>query len=132
MTDRPQKLPQFAQIKVFQTATNPKTGETRSGYNVSEIPDSLIQYGFNMFKGAARGYLNGILQVLCNSSSYLLERCNRPEQYTNATKPNPTDVAKGFGPGSMIYITDIDGVGQSGIAFSDGTNWRKVKDNSIV
>lgn len=130
MTDRPQKLPQFAQTKVFQTATNPKTGETRSGYNVSEIPNSLIQYGFDMFKGAARGYLNGILQALCNSSSYLLERCNRPEQYTNATKPSPTDIIKGFGPGSMIYISDIDTGGC--IAFSDGTNWRKVKDNSIV
>ena len=132
MTDRPEPLVEFATIIEKQTRTNPKTGETWTGDNVSKIDDRMTQYGFDMFEGVGRGYINYMFRELSFWGRYLAERCNRPEQYTNATKPNPTDVVKGFGPGSMIYISDIDGVGQPGIAFSDGTNWRKVKDNSIV
>ena len=136
MTDRPTNSLVWAQIKIFQTKEI-TPGVPVSGYNRKSLqedpnlPNNIV-YGFDIDEGVERGDINELFYQLTTARNYLLERCNRPEQYTKATKPTATNIIKGFGPGSMIYISDIDGVGQSGIAFSDGTNWRKVKDNSIV
>ena len=134
MTDRPTNSLVWAQIKLFQTKeTSP--GVSVSGYNRKflqedpSLPNNIV-YGFDIDEGVERGDLNELFYQLTTARNYLLERCNRPEQYTNATKPSPTDIIKGFGPGSMIYISDIDTGGC--VVFSDGTNWRKIKDNSIV
>ena len=134
MTDRPTNLLIWAPIKVLQSKEI-SDGDILSGYNRIDLeidpnlPNNIV-YGFDIDDGVERGYVNQLFYELTTVGSYLLERCNRPEQYTNATKPSATNIAKGFGVGSMIYISDVDTGGC--IAFSDGNNWRKVKDNSIV
>lgn len=48
------------------------------------------------------------------------------ESYTVATAPS----ASGHGAGRLIYVSDE--TGGAVIAFSDGTNWRRVTDRAIV
>lgn len=49
----------------------------------------------------------------------------KPESYTVATLPSASTYA-----GSMIYVSDE--TGGATVAFSDGTNWRRVQDRNIV
>jgi hypothetical protein len=49
----------------------------------------------------------------------------KPESYTVATLPSVSTYA-----GSMIYVSNE--TGGATIAFSDGTNWRRVQDRNIV
>lgn len=44
--------------------------------------------------------------------------------YTVATVPSATE------PGRMIYVSDE--TGGAVVAFSDGTNWRRVTDRAVV
>jgi hypothetical protein len=134
MTDRPTNLLIWAQIKQFQTKEI-SSGVFVSGYNKKNLqtdpnlPNNVV-YGFDIDEGVERGDLNELFYQITTARNYLVERCNRPEQYTNSTKPTPNDIARGFGPGSMIYISNVDTGGC--VVFSDGSNWRKIKDNSIV
>jgi len=49
----------------------------------------------------------------------------KPESYTVATLPSAVTYA-----GSMIYVSNE--TGGATVAFSDGTNWRRVQDRNIV
>ena len=46
------------------------------------------------------------------------------DSFTVATVPSATQ------PGQMIYVTDE--TGGSTIAFSDGSNWRRIQDRAII
>lgn len=126
MTNRPTEYPDWALIKEKRTAIDPETGKTAEGWSRSEIPIKQKDYGFDPLEGVERANLNQILYVNGQFVRYLDERCNKPEIYTNMVKPT----ASSRGAGSIIYISDID-VGGC-IVFSDGNNWRKIKDNNIV
>ena len=50
----------------------------------------------------------------------------RVGQYAKASLP----AAASVGPGTVAYVTDASGGAQ--LAFSDGTDWRKVSDRAVV
>lgn len=52
----------------------------------------------------------------------------RGESFTVATLP-PADADR-YGEGTMIYVSDETGGGV--MAFSDGTDWRRVTDRAVV
>lgn len=134
MTDRPTNLIIWAQIKQYQTKEI-SPGVFISSNNRNDLktdPESINNtvYGFDIGEGVARGDLNELFYQTTVATNYLVERCNRPEQYTSSTKPSPSDASRGFGPGSIIYVSDVDSGGC--LVFSDGASWRKIKDNNIV
>ncbi len=125
MVNRPDKIPYLAKIQEFETGIDPVTGKEAQGWNRPDsIPELFTDKGIPINKGLARGDYNYLQFYNALWIEYLDERTNRV--YTNANKP----AASTKPAGSTIFISDLDTGGC--IAFSDGTNWRKVKDNSIV
>jgi hypothetical protein len=125
MVNRPDKIPYLAKIQEFEIGIDPVTGREAQGWNRPDtIPELFTDKGIPINKGLARGDYNFLQYHNALWIEYLDERTNRA--YTNATKPT----ASTRPAGSTIYISNIDTGGC--IVFSDGTNWRKVKDNSIV
>ena len=125
MVNRPDKIPYLAKIQEFETGIDPVTGKEAQGWNRPDsIPELFTDKGIPINKGLARGDYNYLQYYNALWIEYLDERTNRV--YTNANKP----AASTKPAGSTIFISDLDTGGC--IAFSDGTNWRKVKDNSIV
>lgn len=61
---------------------------------------------------------------LQNFFDEIVERIN-DTNFTVATLPDPTK-----NEGRQIYVSDE--VGGATLAFSDGTNWRRVQDRAIV
>ena len=126
MTDKPTEYPDWALIKTQRTTVDPETGKIAQGESRSEIPLIQKDFGFDPLEGVERANLNQVLYLNGQFVRYFDERLNKPQTYTNSGKPSASSV----GAGSMIYISDIDSGGC--IAFSDGTNFRKIKDNSII
>lgn len=64
--------------------------------------------------------------------SNLYTRINGPfmvPSYTVVSAPSPTNW-QGTGFSSIIYVSDE--TGGATLAFSDGTNWRRVQDRTII
>lgn len=56
---------------------------------------------------------------------------------TRLQNPPPIENVDGLGPasgreGQRYYVRDIDGAGTPGIAYSDGTNWRRADTNATL
>lgn len=56
---------------------------------------------------------------------------------TDLQTPRVIDDVDGLGPatdreGRRYYVRDIDGAGTPGLAYSDGTNWRRVDTNATL
>lgn len=125
MVQRPDKIPFVAKIQEFETGIDPETGKESQGWNRPDsIPELLTDKGIAINKGLSRGDYNYLQYYNALWIEYLDERTSRA--YTDTTKPS----ASTRPAGSTIYISNVDTGGC--IVFSDGTNWRKVKDNSIV
>lgn len=125
MANRPDNIPYVAKIQEFQIGIDPVTGKEAEGWNRPDsIPQLWTDKGIPINKGLPRGDYNYLQYYNALWIEYLDERTSRA--YTNATKPS----ASTRPAGSTIYISNVDTGGC--IVFSDGTNWRKVKDNSIV
>lgn len=50
--------------------------------------------------------------------------------YTVASAPSPAEWSDGTEYTSLIYVSDE--TGGATLAFSDGTNWRRVQDRAII
>jgi len=125
MVDRPNIIPYLAKIRELDTFIDPVTGkEIKSWNRADSISELLADKGVQVNKGLDRGLFNLLGYLIGSWIEYFDERTSRA--YTNTTKP----LANLKPAGSTIYISDLDDGGC--IVFSDGTNWRKIKDNSIV
>lgn len=118
MTNRPDKFPEWALI--------PTTDPIYGTLNVVEPPNTMKQVGWSPAEQAPNNWMNW-LHYYCNWwIQYLDENLNKPIAYLNAAKPS----AGTSGAGMLIYISDLSAGGT--IAFSDGTNWRRVSNNNII
>ena len=50
--------------------------------------------------------------------------------YTVATAPDPTEWSDATNYSAMIFVSDE--TGGATLAFTDGTNWRRVQDRTII
>lgn len=50
--------------------------------------------------------------------------------YKTADLPDPKEWGDSEEFASIVWVTDMDGT-DPGLAFSDGTNWRRVRNNGI-
>jgi len=94
--------------------------------NCIEPPNEKKQFGASYSGVLERNFLNWMFRNICLWIKFLNGALHTPKEYLNAEKPTAND----YVAGKMIYISDL-GVGGS-IVFSDGTNWRKVSDNTII
>lgn len=88
----------------------------------------LLADGLLQVKGAGDSYFLGNLGVGTQTPSTSLH-VNGPARvgsYTVATVPSATSA----GAGAMIYVSDESG--GAVMAFSDGTNWRRMTDRAII
>lgn len=118
MTDRPINLPVWATNLV----TDPITGNQ----NREIPPEDLLNFGWDISDYVARQDINYMLNLLSVWINYLDENKNKAASFTVATLPS----AATRGAGSFIYVSDA--TGGSIIAFSDGTNWRRTTDRSVI
>lgn len=56
---------------------------------------------------------------------------------TELQNPRIIETVAGLGPaagreGQRYYVRDIDGAGTPGLAYSDGTNWRRADTNATL
>jgi hypothetical protein len=114
----PTKYPDWAMTDIIE----PISGSN----NVIEPPDEFKQSGFLYAGVIQRNWINWLFRYISLWIRFLNGALHTPYSYSNTGKP----IASDFTPGKMIFISDL-GVGGS-MAFSDGTNWRKVSDNSII
>jgi hypothetical protein len=77
----------------------------------------INQMGF--FNNIWSGFFDGIHSILNNSTPWKLT------SYTVLTAPDAT-----LYEGNIIYVSDE--IGGATVAFSDGTNWRRVQDRVII
>lgn len=73
-----------------------------------------------------------------NSPPWFVSFVNQLRQVlTPLQNPRVIEGVAGLGPasgreGQRYYVRDIDGGGTPGIAYSDGTNWRRVDTNATL
>lgn len=118
MTNKPEKYPDWAMSNSYDPINK--------SFNVVEPTEQQKQIGFYACSQAANNHVNWLFRTINNWLKYLDERLNKPESYTVANAPSPA----ARGAGSMIYVTDENG--GAIVAFSDGTNWRRVTDRAII
>ena len=118
MTDRPTDLPEWASTLV----TDPTTGNQ----NKEKPPEDLLNFGWDVSDYVARQDINYMLDLLSTWINYLDENRNKAASFTVASVPS----ASTRGAGSFIYVSNA--TGGSTIAFSDGTNWRRISDRTVI
>ncbi len=106
---------------------------------LADTPALSKQTGLSSTNAIA-AYLNVLTQVLTNILTQISYRINRMmsldgtdamtgpivvQTYTVATVPTVASWPRG-----IIYVSDE--TGGATLAFSDGTNWRRVQDRAIV
>jgi hypothetical protein len=118
MMDRPDKFPDWALID--------KVDDISKQNNVIEPPGIKKQEGWGYRDKGARNWFNWLARYTVNWLKYLDEQNNFVQNYSVATLPSATEQR----PGSIAYVSDESG--GAVMAFSDGTNWRRVTDRKIV
>ncbi len=94
--------------------------------NCIEPPPEKKQYGTSYAGVLERNFLNWMFRTISSWIKFLDTRLHTPQSFAKSTKPNAPEVSAG----KIIYIQDLGDGGS--MAFSDGTNWRKVSDNTII
>ena len=115
MIDRPTKYPDWA---LTDTVLG---GEP----NKIDPPSGKVQVGWSPGDIVPNNWLNSLQNSYGIWTRYLDSKVN-PVLILNQSKPRASSVTAG----TQIYISDLGAGGC--IAFSDGTNWRKVSDNTII
>lgn len=116
MIPKPDKYPDWA--------TNDYYDPINKSHNVVEPTDARKAIGFVACAQAANNEVNYQFRYINDWIKFL--DVHRPDSYTVATVPSAADK----GAGAMIYVSDE--TGGAVIAFSDGTNWRRVTDRTII
>lgn len=117
MINRPTEFPDWALTDVIDPLEQTP--------NVINPPNEKKQVGWVPHEVVPNNYLNWLHRRTNEWLKYLDQQVPH-EPFSQANKP----AASSFAAGKMIYISDL-GTGGS-MAFSDGTNWRKVSDNTII
>jgi hypothetical protein len=117
MITKPTQYPEWATTDVI----DPIEGTP----NVLEPPKAKKEVGWIPGEQAPNNFMNWIHRLTNDWVKYFDSVV--PETLTNnIARPSAVDV----GAGKILYISDL---GEGGtMAFSDGTNWRKISDNSII
>lgn len=118
MTNRPDKFPDWA--------TGDYVDPTFNTDNVVEPPALIKDKGFIAGAQFPYNWDNWLKRYTALWIHYFDERLNKPESYTVATVPS----AAARGAGAMIYVSDASGGAVP--AYSDGTDWRNVKNGNII
>ncbi len=114
---RPTQFPDWAITNVI----DPIEGSP----NVLEPPDEDKQVGWRPRQVCPNNAMNWIHRLTNDWLKYLDQQVPS-EPIDSNSKP----LASLVGAGKIIYLHDL---GEGGtMAFSDGTNWRKISDNSII
>lgn len=118
MAEKPDKFPDWALEEETDSVSGqvnrvePPTDRKNSGWTRREIPP--------------RQWWNWLWWKTGDWLRWLDERENRPSEYTVAQLPSASDE----GAGKMVYVSNESG--GAVIAFSDGTDWRRVTDREVV
>ena len=118
MVEKPSEFPDWA----TEEQVDPVSGQTNRVAPPSESQES----GWTRREIPPRQWWNWTLWTISRWLRWLDERENRPESYTVGTLPD----ASQEGEGKMVYVSDE--TGGAVIAFSDGTDWRRVTDREVV
>jgi len=119
VTDRPAKLPEWAML---EGVIDPVIQQP----NKVEPSQTIRNDGQQVGSFMVAQYFNYINWLFCVWIAYFDERLNKPESYTVANMPS----ASTRGAGAMIYVTNETGGAVP--AFSDGNDWRRITDRTIV
>ncbi len=114
----PTKYPDWAMTDMIE----PMSGSN----NCIEPPEEFKQSGFTYAGVIQRNWINWLFRDISLWIRFLNGALHTPTKYTNTVKPLATD----YQAGKIIYISDLGDGGS--MVFSDGTNWRKVSDNTII
>lgn len=104
--------------KYFIWAKNDVVDQISGQNNTIEPPTEIKLSGFLFKSTLPRNWFNYILR-------YITGRLNRPANVNKASLP----AAASRGAGYMLYVVDEDG---GMLVYSDGNNWRKVHDRTIL
>ena len=118
MAQKPDKFPDWA--------TEEEIDEVSGQANFVEPPESRKESGWTRREIPPRQWFNWLARKTGLWFRWLEERENRPESYTVGTLPDASEE----GEGKMVYVSDE--TGGAVIAFSDGTDWRRVTDREVV
>lgn len=116
MIPKPEKYPDWATIDYYDAINKSN--------NVVEPTEGRKATGFVACAQAANNETNWLFRSINNWVKYL--SVHRPDSFTVLTVPSAAD----RGAGAMIYVSDE--TSGAVIAFSDGTNWRRVTDRTII
>lgn len=117
MIDRPTKFPDWALTNVIDP--------TEQTPNVVEPPNEKKQVGWIPHEVVPNNWLNWIHKTSNDWLKYLDSKVTTPS-LVSLDKPLASDVSVG----TIIHINNLNEGGT--MAFSDGTHWRKISDNSII
>lgn len=117
MTDKPTKFVDFALNDIVDTQGRP---------NKLDVPTALVDDGWTFNQSADRQTVNELFNLYGLWTRYFEERTNKAESSTVALLP----AAGTAGAGSIIFVTDE--TGGPVLAYSDGTDWRRVTDGNVV
>lgn len=118
MADRPSNYPRWAS----QNIVDPVSGET----NVVEPPSAHKDEGWQRKEIPPRQWQNWLARQYYDWIVYLDEAVHKLDTHTVAQLPSASNAGKG----AIVYVTNE--VGGEVPAFSDGSNWRRMTDRTIV
>ena len=118
MAEKPDKFPDWA--------TEEEIDEVSGQANFVEPPDFRKESGWTRREIPPRQWFNWLARKTGLWFRWVEERENRPESYSASSLPSASEE----GEGKMIYVFNESG--GAVIAFSDGTNWRRVTDREVV
>ena len=106
------KFPKWAVTNLKETIPSTNDGEAKAiVYNKKEIPDQLMSTGWTLKSKISRQEMNQLFYMIC----YYL---NRPESFLKNDLPDAADKKA-----QIVFVSDID---SGTLAYSDGTNWKKI------
>lgn len=107
-------------------ATEEEVDGVSGQLNRVEPPSSSKESGWIRREIPPRQWFNWLLWKTSLWIRFFEERENKPESFEAATLPSASEA----GAGKMIYVSNE--AGGPVLAFSDGSNWRRVTDRAVV
>lgn len=110
-------------LEFYPRASDPTDRGAYIGFRVAAA--DALSFN-NEISGNHEFFIDGVLKFSVTTLGSASEGSIKPASYTVATLPS----AATHGAGAVIYVSDE--TGGAVIAFSDGTDWRRMTDRAVV
>lgn len=114
--EKPDKYPRWASDKV--------RNEINGEYNIYEPPEQKKDMGWDLNEVPPRQWFNWLFRMINDWIVYFDYGLHRPKTYLKSTLPDAAGCKA-----RMVFVSNVDG---GTLAFSDGTNWKKININGNI